>query len=73
VKRFFEMLGLRPREQRVVVAIVLVVMLAAAVIHHRTVTAKRALPRLKTVDQAGDVKTRFTDEAGPEPIDDNRN
>jgi hypothetical protein len=71
VKRFFDMLVLTSREQRVVIAIVLVVMLAAAVIHHRMVTGKRALPRLKTMDKTGDVTTRLTDEAGPEPTDDN--
>ena len=69
MKRFFDMLVLTPREQRVVIAIVLVVMLAAAVVHYRMGAGKRALPHLKTMDQTGDVGTHLTDEAGPEPAD----
>jgi hypothetical protein len=67
MKRFFDMLVLTPREQRVVIAIVLVVMLAVAVMHYRKVTANRALPRLKTMDQTGEVKTHLPDEAAAEP------
>jgi hypothetical protein len=70
MKRFFDMLALTPREQRVVIAIVLVVMVAAAVVHYRMAAGKQALPRLKTMDQTGDVKRRLTDETGAEPADD---
>jgi hypothetical protein len=67
VKRFFDLLVLTRREQRVVIAIVLVVMLAAAVVHYRKASARQALPRMKTMDQTGDVRTQLTDDAGPEP------
>jgi hypothetical protein len=70
MKRYLDMLVLTRREQRVVIAIVLAVMLFAAVLHHRRVAGKEAFPRLKTMDQTGDEKTRLTDEAGSEPVDD---
>ena len=70
MKRFFDMLVLTPREQRVVIAIVLVVMLAAAVVHYRRAAGKEALPHRKTMDQTGDEKTRLTNEAESEPADD---
>lgn len=72
MKRFFDLLVLTRREQRVVIAIVLVVMLAAAVVHYRKASARQALPRMKTMNQTGDVKTQLTDDAGPEPADDIR-
>ena len=71
MKRFFDMLVLTRREQRVVIAIILVVMLTAAVLHYRRVAGKEALPSLKTMDQTGDEKTQLTDEAESEPADDN--
>ncbi len=67
MKRFFDMLVLTPREQRVLIAIVLVIMLVVTIAHHRSATEKQALPRLKTMDQTGEIKTRLTDDAGSEP------
>ncbi|MEP6685251.1 MAG: hypothetical protein ABJB22_00615 [Verrucomicrobiota bacterium] len=72
MKRLFEMLVLTRREQRVVIAIVLIVMLVAAVVHYRTVTARQALPRLKTMDPTGEVKTHLTDEVATEPSEHDR-
>ena len=67
MKRFFDLLVLTPREQRVVIAIVLLAIMAAAVVHYRMSTTQRALPRLKTMDPTGEVKTRLSDEPAPEP------
>lgn len=72
MKRFFDLLVLTRREQRVLVAIVLAVMLAAAVVHYRSISGRQALPRMKTMDQTGEVKTQLTDDAGSEPADDSR-
>jgi len=72
MKRFFDMLVLTRREQRVVTAIVLVVMLAAAVVHYRKVIERQALSRMNTMEQTGEVKTQLTDDAAAEPADDSR-
>jgi hypothetical protein len=72
MKSIFDMLVLTPREQRVVIAIVLIMMLAAAFVHHRMVIEKQALPRLKTMDQEGTVSTSLRDDAGSEPVNDDR-
>ena len=66
------MLVLTPREQRVVIGITVVVMLVMALVHYRMAAARQALPRLKTMDQTGDVKTRLTDDAGPQSLDEGR-
>ncbi len=67
MKRFFDMLVLTRREQRLVIAIVLVVMIVTAVAHYRMASGRRTLPHLKTMDQTGDVKTQLSDDAGSEP------
>ena len=72
LKRFFDMLVLTPREQRVVIGITVVVMLVMALVHYRMAAARQALPRLKTMDQTGDVKTRLTDDAGSQSLDERR-
>jgi hypothetical protein len=67
MKRFFDLLVLTRREQRVVIAIVLLAIVVAAVVHYRMSYTQRPLPRLQTMDPTGEIKTRLSDEGAAEP------